>query len=162
MAIRIASIVEGHSEVASLPILFRRLASAWPLIEPPDFPTPIRVKRDRILNNQTEFNRYVELAALKAGLNGRVMLLWMPTMTVLRSLAQAYGKGLGLFVVICRSASCWRNGNLRPGSSLPQNRWGFRQNRRAPPIPKPFAEPRNGWGVICLPVHTRRHGTSHL
>ena len=75
MAIRIASIVEGHSEVASLPILFRRLASAWPLIEPPDFPTPIRVKRDRILNNQTEFNRYVELAALKAGLNGRVMLL---------------------------------------------------------------------------------------
>ena len=75
MAICIASIVEGHSEVASLPILFRRLTAEWCPTASVDFPTPIRVKRERFLRNQTEFNRYVELAVLKAGPGGRVLIL---------------------------------------------------------------------------------------
>lgn len=75
MAIRIASIVEGHSEVMSLPILFRRLTAAWVVAAPIDFPTPIRIKREQFLHRQTEFNRYVELAALKAGVGGRVLIL---------------------------------------------------------------------------------------
>lgn len=75
MAICIASIVEGHSEVASLPILFRRLTAEWCPTASVDFPTPIRVKRERFLRNQTEFNRYVELAVLKAGHGGRVLIL---------------------------------------------------------------------------------------
>lgn len=72
---RVASIVEGHGEVEALPVLFRRLVSAWSIAGPVEFPTPIRVKRDRFLNQPREFDRCVELAALKASHDGRVMIL---------------------------------------------------------------------------------------
>lgn len=72
---RIASIVEGHGEVAALPVLFRRLVADWSIAGPVEFPTPIRVKRDRFLNQAKEFDRFVELAASKAGPGGRVMIL---------------------------------------------------------------------------------------
>lgn len=72
---KIASIVEGHGEVAALPVLLRRLsewrrAPAWP-----DVQMPIRVRRDRFLNRDEEFRRHLLLAARKCGEGGWVLVL---------------------------------------------------------------------------------------
>lgn len=72
---KIASIVEGHGEVASLPVLLRRLA-AWR--EPRVYPqvlTPIRVPRDRFLNDDTEFRTKLLLARKKCTDNGWILVL---------------------------------------------------------------------------------------
>jgi len=72
---KIASIVEGDGEVASLPILLRRLAE-WRT--PEDYPIvlpPIRVRRDRFLNRNEEFHRHLQLAAAKCGEDGWVLIL---------------------------------------------------------------------------------------
>ncbi len=65
MIISIISIVEGHGEVAALPLLLRRLATD---IRPQHWvqaPYPIRVPRDKLLKpNQVE--RYFQLAAAQA------------------------------------------------------------------------------------------------
>lgn len=72
---KVASIVEGDGEVAALPVLLRRLgewrtpgAFAQPL-------TPIRVRRDRFLNRDEEFNRYLLLAAAKCGEDGWILVV---------------------------------------------------------------------------------------
>lgn len=72
---KIACIVEGHGEVTSLPLLIRRLAewrseAAWVDVE-----RPIRVKRDRFLNRDEEFRRYLLLAAEKSGPEGWLLIL---------------------------------------------------------------------------------------
>lgn len=73
--ISVASIVEGHGEVAALPVLLRRLA-AW---RTPDVQTqvlpPIRVRKDRFLNREDEFCRHLLLAAAKAGGDGWILLV---------------------------------------------------------------------------------------
>lgn len=72
---RIAAIVEGHGEVASLPILLRRLC-AWQTPDVHvDVPTPIRVHRDRFLNRDEEFSRMLLLAAAKSGDEGWILIL---------------------------------------------------------------------------------------
>lgn len=71
----IAAIVEGHGEVAALPILLRRL-SEW--ITPEvhvNVPTPIRVHRNRFLNRDVEFSRMLALAAGKCGDDGWILIL---------------------------------------------------------------------------------------
>jgi len=72
---KIATIVEGHGEVAALPVLLRRL-SAWKTpgkyVEPLQ---PIRVSRDRFLNRETEFKRHLTLAAGKCGSDGWVLIM---------------------------------------------------------------------------------------
>lgn len=72
----IASIVEGDSEVAALPILLRRVG-AWlsPEKDFIDIPTPIRVRRDRFLNREDEFRRMLLLAAAKCGESGWILVL---------------------------------------------------------------------------------------
>lgn len=73
--IPIASIVEGHGEVAALPLLLRRLAVE---LDPPtsvDPLQPIRVRRDSFLNRDEEFRRQLLLAAAKSGDNGWVLIL---------------------------------------------------------------------------------------
>lgn len=68
-------IVEGHGEVAALPVLLRRLA-AWRSPEAwIDVPPPIRVHRDRFLNREDEFTRHLQLAGNKCGDGGWVLLL---------------------------------------------------------------------------------------
>jgi hypothetical protein len=72
----IASIVEGHGEVAALPILLRRLGE-W---QSPDknfnVLTPIRVRRDRFLKrDDEEFRRMLLLAAGKCGDSGWILVL---------------------------------------------------------------------------------------
>lgn len=73
--IGIATIVEGHGEVAALPELLRRL-QVW---RTPDWYAqplqPIRVHRDRFLNREQEFRRQLSLAAAKAGEQGWVLVV---------------------------------------------------------------------------------------
>lgn len=74
---KIASIVEGDGEVKALPILLRRLHE-WrtpQLTSYPDIQPPIRVSRDRFLKKDEEFSRYLQLAAIKSGDSGWVLIL---------------------------------------------------------------------------------------
>jgi hypothetical protein len=75
MTTTVASIVEGDGEVAALPVLLLRL-SLW---KTPEAVTkmlpPIRVRKDKFLNQDTEFNRHVLLAAAKCGSTGWILIL---------------------------------------------------------------------------------------
>ena len=73
---KIACIVEGQGEVKALPVLLKRLHTwktsdlSYPIIE-----EPIRVKRDRFINKDDEFKRYLQLAAAKCGNEGWILIL---------------------------------------------------------------------------------------
>ncbi len=72
---KVAAIVEGDGEVKALPTLLRRLA-AWRTPESFVDPLPpIRVRRDRFLNRNEEFSRYLPLAAAKCTEDGWVLLV---------------------------------------------------------------------------------------
>lgn len=64
----IACVVEGHSEVASLPLVLRKLNPY--LIVPP----PIRPGKSRFLNDELEFRRTLLLAKAKCGPGGAVLI----------------------------------------------------------------------------------------
>jgi len=71
----IATIVEGDGEVEAFPILLRRICE-W--LSPGVYCNvlqPIRVRRDRFLNREEEFRRMLELAALKTGDDGWIVVL---------------------------------------------------------------------------------------
>ena len=73
---KVATIVEGDGEVAAVPLLLRRLA-AWRTPERyPDVLPPIRVRRDRFLNRDEEFQRHLQLAAAKCEDGGWVLVLF--------------------------------------------------------------------------------------
>ena len=72
---KIAAIVEGHGEVASLPILLRRIAQWRTPARYSEVLRPILVKRNQFLNREQEFHRYLQLAAGKAGDEGCVLIL---------------------------------------------------------------------------------------
>ena len=72
----VACIVEGHSEVAALPLLLDRIgpwmnAEGYVRIARP----PVRVPRDGFLRKETEFVRYLRLAAEKVGPGDGVLVL---------------------------------------------------------------------------------------
>ncbi|WP_153111250.1 DUF4276 family protein [Propionivibrio limicola] len=71
----VAAIVEGDGEVASLPILLRRLNQWLTPERPTQVPAPIRVHRDRFLNREEEFRRHLLLAAAKCGEQGWILVL---------------------------------------------------------------------------------------
>ncbi|MCD9123190.1 DUF4276 family protein [Cupriavidus sp. UGS-1] len=75
MSLTVASIVEGHGEVAALPVLLRRLGEWKTPFAYVDVPTPIRVQKDRFLNRDEEFRRHLLLASQKCGPNGWVLVL---------------------------------------------------------------------------------------
>ena len=70
----IASIVEGHGVVESVPLLVRRVARIVAPDIPLHVPRPIRVRRDEIVKTQ-ELERAIELAARQAGLGGAIFVL---------------------------------------------------------------------------------------
>ena len=72
---QVASIVEGDGEVAALPVLLRRLNEWLTPDRRAHVLTPIRVQKDRFLNRQEEFARYLQLASAKAGASGWVLVL---------------------------------------------------------------------------------------
>lgn len=72
---KVASIVEGDGEVAALPILLRRLGE-WRTPQSFAQPLPpIRGRRDRFLNRDEEFNRYLLLAAAKCEEDGWILVV---------------------------------------------------------------------------------------
>lgn len=70
----ISCIVEGHGEVSSVPILVRRIADGHDPTAPVRVPPPLRVSADK-LRRPGELERYVELAARRAGTEGGVLVL---------------------------------------------------------------------------------------
>jgi hypothetical protein len=73
MPLRIIPIVEGHGEVAAVPILLRRIAEALE-VQGIQVGRPIRCQRQKLMK-PGELERAVELAALKCGSDGRLLLL---------------------------------------------------------------------------------------
>ena len=71
---KIATIVEGHGEVKAVPILLRRIAARVSPCIALQIPTPIRVKRQRVLK-PGELDRAVELAARQVGQAGCILIL---------------------------------------------------------------------------------------
>ncbi len=73
--IRIGSIVEGHSEVESLPILLSRIARSIDPCIALALPEPVRVPRDRFLSSDKEILRAVRFAADRAEHGQPVLIL---------------------------------------------------------------------------------------
>jgi len=71
---RIGSIVEGHGEVAAVPILVRRVAEVISPANHPEVLPPIRVPRYKLVR-EGELERAVELAARQTGDDGRILIL---------------------------------------------------------------------------------------
>lgn len=72
--ITIASIVEGHGEVAALPVLLRRIAARVAAQHVVNVPRPFRVQRQGFLKSN-EFERSIEFAANRSGAGGRILIL---------------------------------------------------------------------------------------
>lgn len=70
----VVPIVEGHGEVAAVPVLLRRLAAEIDAPRAVDIRKPIRVPKGR-MTKSGELERYVSLAALSAGPTGAVLVL---------------------------------------------------------------------------------------
>ena len=71
----VVAIVEGDGEVSALPVLLRRI-NEWQTPQTyVEISTPIRVRRDRFLNRDEEFNRHLKFASRKCGEDGWVLVL---------------------------------------------------------------------------------------
>ena len=71
----VSCIVEGHGEVAAVPVLLRRIAAWRSPNSILDVQVPIRVSRDRFLNREDQFSRFLQLAGSKCGDDGWVLVL---------------------------------------------------------------------------------------
>ncbi|WP_082248957.1 DUF4276 family protein [Burkholderia pseudomallei] len=72
---KIASIVEGFGEVSALPVLLRRFLEWRPTEDYIEIERPNRVPRDRFINSQDEFARYLKLARMQCGNDGWILIL---------------------------------------------------------------------------------------
>ncbi|OMG73866.1 DUF4276 family protein [Burkholderia ubonensis] len=72
---KIASIVEGHGEVSALPVLLRRFLEWRPAEGFIEIERPNRVPRDRFINLQDEFVRFLRLARIQCGEDGWILIL---------------------------------------------------------------------------------------
>ena len=73
MPVKIIPIVEGHGDVAAVPILLRRIAQSLNVYDA-EVGKPIRCSRHRLIK-PGELERAIELAVLKGGSGGVVLLL---------------------------------------------------------------------------------------
>jgi hypothetical protein len=73
MPTKIIPIVEGHGEVAAVPLLLRRIAQRLD-VNDIQVGKPIRCQRHKLVK-QGELERTIELAVLKGGTEGRVLVL---------------------------------------------------------------------------------------
>ena len=71
---RIAAIVEGDGEVEAVPLLIRRIGYEVSPLSTTEVVRPIRVPRGRMLK-AGELDRYVSLAAIRVGSEGRILIL---------------------------------------------------------------------------------------
>lgn len=72
--ITIASIVEGHGEVAAVPVLLRRIAARVSPELVVDVLSPFRIQRQRF-TKPGEVERGVEFVARRSGNEGRILIL---------------------------------------------------------------------------------------
>jgi hypothetical protein len=72
---KIASIVEGHGEVSALPVLLRRFLEWRPTENFIEIERPNRVHRDRFINSQDEFVRFLRLARGQCKEDGWILIL---------------------------------------------------------------------------------------
>jgi hypothetical protein len=72
---KVVPIVEGYGEVTALPVLLRRLREWKTPDEYIEILSPIRVSRDKFLNREEEFKRYLSLAANKCEESGWILVL---------------------------------------------------------------------------------------
>jgi len=73
MPVKIIPIVEGHGEVAAVPVLLRRIAEGLNVYDA-QVGKPIRCQRYKLVK-PGELERVIDLAVLKGGAEGRVLLL---------------------------------------------------------------------------------------
>lgn len=73
MIVRLACLVEGHGEVEAVPVVRRRLAASLQVALEVD--KPLRFQKQRLLGRQGELERAVQLAALRAGPGGAILIL---------------------------------------------------------------------------------------
>ena len=71
---KIAAIVEGDGEVEAVRVLIRRIGAEVSPLVLPEILRPIRVRRQRVVKDG-ELERYVALAAARAGDGGRIVIL---------------------------------------------------------------------------------------
>ena len=74
MRVRIACIVEGHGECASVPIPIRRIASRFDAGLAVQIPHPIRIPKSKLLK-PGKLERAVELAAMQAEAGGEILII---------------------------------------------------------------------------------------
>ena len=72
--IRIATVVEGDGEVKAVPVLIRRIGAEVAPLAALDVARPIRAPRGLFLK-EDGLERYVNLAASRAGADGRILVL---------------------------------------------------------------------------------------
>jgi hypothetical protein len=88
----VSCIVEGHGEIDALPVLLRRLA-AW---KTPDIPVtinrPARLPKGKILHDDKELRRHLELAASKCGQDGWILVLFDSDQDCPMQLAESVGQ----------------------------------------------------------------------
>ena len=71
---KIVAIVEGDGEVEAVRVLIRRIGAEVSPLVPPEILRPIRVRRQKVVK-EGELERYVALAAARAGDGGRIVIL---------------------------------------------------------------------------------------
>jgi hypothetical protein len=74
MEVHIACIVEGHGDVAAVPLLLRRIASELDPSLYIHIPQPLRVPRDKLVKAD-ELERAVEFSARQVGGQGAILIL---------------------------------------------------------------------------------------
>ena len=74
MPVRIACIVEGHGECASVPILIRRIAGRFDAGLAVQIPYPIRIPKSKLLK-PGELEKAVALAAMRAEADGGILVV---------------------------------------------------------------------------------------
>ena len=72
--VRVVAIVEGHGEAEAVPLLIRRIGQEVSPLSTPDVVKPIRVPRGSMLKTG-ELDRYVSLAGIRVGSDGRILIL---------------------------------------------------------------------------------------
>ena len=105
---KITAIVEGDGEVEAVPVLIRRIGLEVSPLSPPTILRPIRVRRQRILK-EGELERYVGLAAARAGDGGGILILLdangdcpAETGPLVQQRAQAAGPGCRIEAVLAK------------------------------------------------------------
>lgn len=71
----ICPIVEGHGEIEAVPLLIRRIFAESGTATMPGINHPIRIKSGSFLQDESYFQRYVQLAAAKAAQAGGEVLI---------------------------------------------------------------------------------------